>query len=94
MASAPLLQYSEPKKPYQLNTDASYLAIGVVLKILTPQGYKLVAKKLKLLSVSEKNYLVHDKKLFAIVYTFTKSIIVLKKFKIYYFNKLKIFKNY
>ena len=43
LTSAPLLQYPDPQKPYQLETDASDLAIGAVLRILTSEGYKPVA---------------------------------------------------
>ena len=69
---APLLQYPDPKKPYQLKTDALDLVIGIVLRILIPQGYKPVAYESKMLSVSKRNYLIHDKELFAIVHILKK----------------------
>ena len=69
---APLLQYPDPQKPYQLETDEYNLAIGAVLRILTSDGYKPVAYKSQMLSKSEQNYPIHDKELFAIVYTLKK----------------------
>ena len=72
LTSAPLLQYPDPQKPYQLETDASDLAIGAVLKILTSEGYKPVAYKSRMLSKSEQNYPIHDKELFAIVHALKK----------------------
>ena len=39
-----------------------------MLHILTPQGYKLVAYKSRMLSVLERNYLIYDKELFAIIH--------------------------
>ena len=56
LTSAPLLQYPDPLKPYQLKTDASDLAIGAVLRILTSEGYKPVANKLRMLSKSKQIY--------------------------------------
>ena len=72
LTSAPLLQYPDPQKPYQLETDASDLAIGAVLRILTSEGYKPVAYKSRELTKSEQNYPIQDKKLFAIVHNFKK----------------------
>ena len=37
LTSAPLLQYLDPQKPYQLETIASDLAIREALRILTPK---------------------------------------------------------
>ena len=54
LTSAPLLQYPDPQKPYQLETDASDLAIGAVLRILTSEGYKPVAYKSRMLLKSEQ----------------------------------------
>ena len=68
LTSAPWLQYPDPLKPYQLKTDASDLAIGAVLRILTSEGYKPVAYKSRILTKSEQNYQVHNKKL---LYMFT-----------------------
>ena len=72
LTSAPLLQYPDPWKPYQLETDASDLAIGAVLRILTSEGYKPVAYESRMLSKSEQNYPIHDKELFAIVHALKK----------------------
>ena len=53
LTEAPFLKYSDPSKPYQLETDVSDMEIGAVLYILTPQEYKPVAYKSKILSKSE-----------------------------------------
>ena len=39
----PLLEYPDPQKPYQLETNVSDLAIGAILRILTLEGNKLIA---------------------------------------------------
>ena len=72
LTSSLLLQYPDPEKPYQLETDALGIAIGAVLRIFTPQGYKPIAYKSRMLSVLEKNYLIYHKELFAIVHTLKK----------------------
>ena len=68
----------KPKKTYQLETDALDLAIREVLRILTPQGYKPVAYKFIMLSFLERNYPIHDKKLFEIVHALKKWCCYLK----------------
>ena len=55
LTSAPLLQYPNPQKPYQLETGALDLAIGAVLRILTPKGYLPVAYESRMLSKSKQN---------------------------------------
>ena len=82
LTSAPLLQYLYPQKPYQLETDASNLAIGAVLRILTSDGYKPVAYKSRMLSKSEKNYPIHNKELFAIVHALKSGNATWKEFSI------------
>ena len=61
LTSAPLCQYPDTQKPYQLETDALDLAIGEVLRILTPKGYLPVAYESKMLLKLEQNYPIHDK---------------------------------
>ena len=68
LISAPVLQYPDPTKEYQLETDASDKAIGAVLRIQTDQGFKPVAYESRMLSPAEQNYAIHDKELFAIVH--------------------------
>ena len=72
LTSAPLLQYPDPQKMYQLETDTSNLAIGAVLRILTSDRYKPVAYESQMLSKSEQNYSIHDKELFATVHALKK----------------------
>ena len=45
-----LLQYLVSQKPYQLETDASNLAIGAVLRISTSDVYRPVSYKSQMLS--------------------------------------------
>ena len=59
LTSALLLQYPDLEKPYQLETDVLNFAIGAVLRILTPQRYKPVVYKSKMLSAIERNYLIN-----------------------------------
>ena len=72
LTSAPLLQYLDPQKLYQLETDASDLAIRAMLRILTSDRYKPVAYKSQMLSKSEQNYPIHNKELFVIVHALKK----------------------
>ena len=43
------------------------LAIGAVLRILTPKGYLPIAYETRMLSKSKQDYPIHNKELFAIV---------------------------
>ena len=70
--SAPILQYPDLTKDYQLKTDASEKAIGAVLRIHTPDGFLPVAYKSQILTPSVKNYPIHNKEFFAVVYALKK----------------------
>ena len=59
-------------KTVSIKTDASNLAIGAVLRILTLDRYKPVDYKSQMLSKSEQNYPIHKKELFAIVHALKK----------------------
>ena len=48
------------------------MAIGAVLRILTPKGYLPVAYESRMLSKSKQNYPIHNKELFAIVHALKK----------------------
>ena len=72
LTTAPILQYPDLNKVYQLETDASDKAIGAVLQIKTEDGFKPVAYKSCMLKPSEQGYSIHNKELFAIVHAIKK----------------------
>lgn len=74
-----LIIYPNPQKLYQLEKNASNLAIGAVLRILTSDRYKFVAYKSQVLSKSDQNYPVHNKRLFALVYPLKKWLCYLEE---------------
>ena len=90
LTSALLLQYPDPLKLYQLELDASDLAIGAVLRILTPKGYLPLAYESRMLSKLEQNYPFHNKKLFAIIHALKKWRCYVKESKILKSNQPKI----
>ena len=61
LTSACFCNKPDPQKPYQLETDALDLAIGAVLRILTPKGYLPVAYESRMLLKSKQNYPIHKK---------------------------------
>ena len=68
LVSALILQYPDLTKDYQLETDVSDKAIGAVLRVYTPDGFKPVAYESQMLNPSEQNFSIYDKELFAIVH--------------------------
>src|SRR3954470_4355801 len=64
MSNAPILIPVNPTKPFEVTTDVSNFAVGAVLS----QDGKPVAFESRQMSPAEKNYAVHEKELFAIVY--------------------------
>ncbi|GJP48690.1 hypothetical protein CLOM_g7973 [Closterium sp. NIES-68] len=66
----PVLRISNPDRPYEVITDASYIAIGVVLLQDFSDGLQPAAYELRKLQGAEKNYTVHDKEMLAIVHAF------------------------
>ena len=94
LTMAPVLQYPDPNKEYQLEKDASDKAIGAVLWIKTEDGFKPVAYKSCMLMLSEQKYSDHNKDVFAIFPIYLKNISVLRSLSftivsIYFFNLLK-----
>jgi hypothetical protein len=66
-SSDPLLKLFDPKKPIQIETDASDLAIGACLSQQYDKKWHPVAYYSRKMSPAEQNYDIHDKELLAIV---------------------------
>lgn len=60
LTNAPVLAFADPTKPYTLHIDASLHGLGAVLNQEYPEGLRPVAFASRKLSVSEKNYPVHQ----------------------------------
>ncbi|GJP79302.1 hypothetical protein CLOP_g9549 [Closterium sp. NIES-67] len=65
-----VLRIADPHRPFKLITDASHLAVGAVLLQDFGEGLQPIAYKSRKLNPAERNYLVHDKELLAIVHAF------------------------
>ena len=73
LSTAPILQYPQANRTYQVETDALDTAIGGVLWIMTPGGTFLpVAYKSWRLTDREQHYPIHDKELLAIYHCLKK----------------------
>ncbi|GJP82651.1 hypothetical protein CLOP_g12898 [Closterium sp. NIES-67] len=70
LTSPPVLRISNPDRPYEVITDASDIAIGAVLLQDFGDGLQPVAYESRKLQGAEKNYMVHDKEMLAIVHAF------------------------
>ena len=68
LTTAPLLVSPDSKAPFTVTTDASDMALGAVLA----QNDKPVAFLSKTFSGAERNWIIYEKELFAIVYTLKK----------------------
>lgn len=67
IASAPMLQYPDPDKPFIITTDASGKAIGAVLSQdhgTKPQPIAFYSRKL---NSAEQNYPVHEREMLALI---------------------------
>ena len=63
----PVLQIPDPNRPFVLETDASGVAIGAVLKQITEEGEYHVLFYSQGLSKSERNYSPYERELYAVV---------------------------
>ncbi|GJP38263.1 hypothetical protein CLOM_g22724 [Closterium sp. NIES-68] len=70
LTSPPVLHIADPYRPYEFITDASDIAISAVLLQDFGDGLQLVAYESRKLQGIEKNYIVHDKEMLAIVHAF------------------------
>lgn len=60
LTHAPVLAFADPNKPYVLHVDACLSGLGAVLYQEHPEGLRPVAFASRKLSVSEKNYPIHQ----------------------------------
>ncbi|GJP46226.1 hypothetical protein CLOM_g5538 [Closterium sp. NIES-68] len=63
-----VLRIADPHRPFELITDASDLAVGVVLLQDFGEGLQPIAYESRKLNPAEQNYPVHDKELLTIVH--------------------------
>ncbi|GJP41664.1 hypothetical protein CLOM_g1306 [Closterium sp. NIES-68] len=70
LTTPPVLRIGDPHRPFELITDASDLAVGVVLLQDFGEGLQPNAYESRKLNQAERNYPVHDKELLAIVLAF------------------------
>ena len=70
--SAPTLKHWDPNSPLVLETDASDLALAVILSIQIGEDIYPIAFHSRSLHAAELNYDIHDKELLAIVEAFKK----------------------
>ncbi|CAI7801083.1 unnamed protein product [Closterium sp. NIES-53] len=68
--SPPVLRIANPHRPFEVVTDASDIAIGVVLLQDFGIGLHPIAYESRKLHPPKKNYPIHDRKMLAIVHAF------------------------
>ncbi|CAI7868392.1 unnamed protein product [Closterium sp. NIES-53] len=70
LVSPPVLRIANPSRPFEVVTDASDFAIGVVLLQDFGNGLQPIAYESRKLQAAERNYPIHDKEMLAIIHTF------------------------
>jgi len=60
LTNTPVLAFADPNKPYVLHVDASLSGLGAVLYQEYPEGLRPVAFASRKLSLSERNYPIHQ----------------------------------
>ncbi|CAI7840682.1 unnamed protein product, partial [Closterium sp. NIES-54] len=70
LCSPPVLRITDPHRPFEVVTDASDIAIGAVLLQDFGSGLQPIAYESRKLHPPEKNYLIHDHEMLAIVHAF------------------------
>ena len=69
VTSSPILIMPDREKPFRVETDASLVALGAVLTQQDSEGqWKPIAYISRSFNVTERNYDVHDRELYAIIY--------------------------
>ncbi|GJP40450.1 hypothetical protein CLOM_g132 [Closterium sp. NIES-68] len=66
LMSPPVLRIADPERPFEVITDASDIAIGVVLMQDFGNGLQPIAYESRKMQSAERNYPVHDKEMMAI----------------------------
>jgi len=74
VTTAPVLVSPQDSEPFCIKADSLDFASGVVLSQWLPreEKWQLVAFYSKSLSLVERNYKIHDKKMLTIIYTLEK----------------------
>ncbi|GJP33591.1 hypothetical protein CLOM_g18114 [Closterium sp. NIES-68] len=70
LMSPPELRIADLERPFEVITDASDIAIGVVLMQDFGNGLQPIAYESRKMQSAERNYPVHDKEMLAIVHAF------------------------
>ncbi|GJP32787.1 hypothetical protein CLOM_g17383, partial [Closterium sp. NIES-68] len=70
LMSPPVLRIAGPERPIEVITDASDIAIGVVLMQDFGNGLQPIAYASRKMQSAEHNYPIHDKEMMAIVHAF------------------------
>ncbi|CAI7766698.1 unnamed protein product [Closterium sp. NIES-54] len=68
--SPPVLRITDPHRPFEVVTDASDIAIGAVVLQDFGSGLQPIAYESRKLHPPEKNYMIHDHEMLAIVHAF------------------------
>ncbi|CAI7818333.1 unnamed protein product, partial [Closterium sp. NIES-54] len=70
LCSPPVLHIADSHRPFELVTDASDIAVGAVLLKDFGNGLQPIAYESRKLHPPERNYMIHDREMLAIVHTF------------------------
>ncbi|GJP56065.1 hypothetical protein CLOM_g15129 [Closterium sp. NIES-68] len=70
LMSPPVLRITDPDRPFEVITDASDIAIGVVLMQDFGNGLQPIAYESRKMQSAQRKYRVHDKEMLAIVHAF------------------------
>ncbi|CAI7765101.1 unnamed protein product [Closterium sp. NIES-53] len=70
LCSLPVLHIADPHRPFELITDASGIAMGAVLLQDFENVLQPIAYKSRKLHPPERDYLIHDREMLAIVHAF------------------------
>ncbi|CAI7761096.1 unnamed protein product [Closterium sp. NIES-54] len=70
LCSPPVLHIADPHRPFELVSDASDIAVGVVLFQDFGKGLQPIAYESRKLHPPERNYSIHDREMLAILHAF------------------------
>ncbi|CAI7843070.1 unnamed protein product [Closterium sp. NIES-53] len=70
LVSPPVLRIADPSRMFEVVTEASDFAIGVVLLQDFGNGLQLIAYETRKLQAAERNYPIHDKEMIVIIHAF------------------------
>ena len=84
LLNPPVLQLANTSQPFQVHTDASYLAISAVLLQEDEHGQHPVAYASRKLTAAERNYTITERETLAVVYA-------LSTWKLYFYKHFDVF---